>query len=185
MKISTLISVALLGLAWQASANLVDLGLKTLPSGLGDPSGEAAWIQTELSLSSTPIYLNKINQPPTGGPAVWDNTGAVDSSHFTAPTTLGTTADISWNLTGTGYELNYVLVKDGVDDNKLFLYHLYGVTADQVLVGAGSVTINGQKGISHISFYGNTGASGPDGGLTLALLGLGLSGVWGFARKQK
>ncbi len=184
-KIGTLISVALLGLSWQASANLVDmpappLGLQLMAE-LTGPSAEAAWIQSHLGLSSAPIYLNKIDAE-----SGWDNTGAVDSSHFTAPTTLGTTADISWDLTGTGYEVNYVLTKSGViPGTKEHLYHLYAVTADQVLVGGGSVTVDGLKGISHISFFGSTGSSAPDGGLTLALLGLGLSGIWGFARKQK
>lgn len=93
----------------------------------------------------------------------------------------GANATITWDLATSGFQLSYVLVKDGRDSNtKLFLYHLYGVTADQVFDSNGGqfVTVNGSKGISHISFFGTAGSPAvPDGGSTVAMLSLALTGI--------
>ncbi len=76
-----------------------------------------------------------------------------------------------------------MLLKDGADDSHNQLYHIYGVTADQVFTSNGpqAVTINGQKSISHLSFFGNP-ANVPDGGSALMLLGAALGSVEGVRR---
>ena len=63
------------------------------------------------------------------------------------------------------------------------LYRFYGVSADETLVGSGTVTFdNPVKGISHITFFGSPGGQVPDGGTTVMLLGAAL-GSLGMARR--
>ncbi len=61
------------------------------------------------------------------------------------------------------------------------LYGLYGVTANQTLIGSGTVTFDGSvhnKNISFVEFFGELGdGQVPDGGTTVMLLGAGLSGL--------
>lgn len=173
-----LMALALIAFAVPSRANLIDLGQLSLTSVLGNPAAEQAFIEMNQGLAAGSLdYLNKFDVG-TG----FDNGGAVASSHFTA--TLmngGADATITWDLALTGFQLSYVLVKDGREGGGgPFLYHLYGVTLDQVFNSNGGqfVTINGRKGISHISFFGNPGApSVPDSASTVALLGLALTGV--------
>jgi hypothetical protein len=100
---------------------------------------------------------------------------------FSTTTPLGNTADVNWVLTGSGYEIDYVLVKDGKAPGTVgagsanIYYNLYEVINNQFVVGGDTVTIDGSKGISHISFFGRQfdqpGPPVPDGGMTLILLG--------------
>jgi hypothetical protein len=173
---------ALVGLSLQqAQAHLEIPTYYTLPTGLGNPAGETAFVNSETGTTQT--YLNKSDNPGSN-PGVWDNSGAVDSSHFNVTYNFtGTdalTATISWDLTGTGFLLNYVLVKDGsAPGGGAFYYALYPVSADEGLMGSGTVQVNANasRNISHISFFGTEGGTVPDGGTTAALLGLGLSGL--------
>jgi hypothetical protein len=96
--------------------------------------------------------------------------------------------DLSWDLTGTGFQLWDVLLKSGQVVTNYF------VTADQLLTdGAGTQTAistnegTGQgRGISHISFFGKAGngTSVPEGGATAALLGLALAGMALIKRRR-
>jgi hypothetical protein len=168
------IAVGFMCLGGVAKADLIDLGLRSLTGVLGSPTAEASFIETDQSLSYNLTYLNKFEYG-----SGWTGGGAVSSSYFTITPNSGETANatISWDLTGSGYLLHYVLLKNG-RSGAFHLYHLYGVTADQYLIGGGDVTINGEKGISHIAFYGVQGTTSvPEGGTTLALLGLGLVGL--------
>ena len=179
-------ALALAVLAIPARADLIDLGIRNLAAVLGDPAAEAAFIETDQGLSTgTLTYLNKFEH--TGA---WDDAGgAVDmAGHFTATLTNGgADATITWDLATTGFQLSYVLVKDGREGGRgPFLYHLYGVTADEVFNSDGDqlITINGRKGISHISFFGIAGTPPvPDRGSTVALLGLAMLGI-GMARRK-
>jgi hypothetical protein len=183
LKYLVVIALALGAFALSARANLIDLGIRMLPTALGNPADEAAFIEADQNLASGSLtYLNKFENSGNFG-----NDGAVDSSHFTAVLTDGgANGLVTWDLASTGFQLSYVFVKDGREAHGSFLYHLYGVTADQVFNSNGEqlVTINGRKGISHISFFGTPGGSSvPDAGSTVALLGLALLGI-GIARRK-
>jgi hypothetical protein len=99
----------------------------------------------------------------------------------------GKTADISWDLTGTGLTLCGVLIKDGVGTNQgESIYRFYDVTAGEETQGDGTVTFadfgrNGRQ-ISHISFFFCSEGGVPDGGTTVMLLGAAL-GALGMARR--
>jgi protein with PEP-CTERM/exosortase system signal len=108
------------------------------------------------------------------------------STYITVTQTSGTTWDISWNLTGSGYTLCGALIKDGAGGMPgKQLYRFYDVSSDEALVGSGTVSFAdiGRNGfnISHISFFGCSGAV-PDGGTTVMLLGTAL-GALGMARR--
>lgn len=175
-KTYLLMALALIAFAIPSRADLIDLGQRSLTTVLGNPTAEQAFIEMDQSLAAGSLtYLNKFDADGS-----FDNGGSVDQSHFTA--TLmngGADATITWDLATSGFELSYVLVKDGREAHGGFLYHLYGVTPDQVFNSNGGqfVTINGSKGISHISFFGSPGAPVPDGGSTVAMLGLALAGL--------
>jgi hypothetical protein len=80
--------------------------------------------------------------------------------------------------------LDGVLIKDGNVQGQGMLYRFYGVSADETLIGEGTVTFDDPvRGISHISFFGSPGGNGvPDGGTTVMLLGVAL-GALGMARR--
>jgi hypothetical protein len=178
----TIVSVAAFSVG-TAQASLIDLGLFSLNGPLGSPQDEADWIESVIPLGYDLIYLEKYNYG-TG----FDGTGAAPDSgqadYTVDPTIQGPNADITWDLTGTGFTASYVLVKDGVDAGK-HLYRLYDVTDDQATVGSDDVTINNDKNISHIAWYGQRDSGGgvPDGGATVALLGFGMVAV-GYLRRR-
>jgi hypothetical protein len=90
------------------------------------------------------------------------------------------TADVQWNLTGSGKELWAIGVKSG-DEH----IHWYGISPDQRLDSLGVQVVTAPDNIdsiSHISFFGKN-AQVPDGGATAALLGLGLIGRAAIRRK--
>ena len=171
---------ALVGLSLQqAQAHLLSAQQFTLASPLGSGTSENTYLINNGYLPATSQYLGKFNN---------DNTienGAINIAQYVTVTmTSGSTWDISWDLTGSGFTLDGVLIKDGVEGPGNQLYRFYGVSADEALIGAGTVTFdNPVKGISHISFFGSPGGQVPDGGTTAALLGLGLSGLAGLRAK--
>jgi hypothetical protein len=178
----------LMGLALQAQAHLLDPTYYQIP-GLGNPAGETAFVNSETGTTQT--FLAKNENNGSGGGLGED--GAISSSYFTVTYNFtgedALTATISWDLTGSGFLLNYVLVKDGTAGGGNTYYALYPVSADEGLIGTGTVQVNADasKNISHISFFGTEGGRTPDGGTTAALLGLGLTGLAGlrarFGRK--
>ena len=165
------------------NATVVDLGERHLGARLKGRQAAADFIEADQSLNYSLTYLNSFDADGD-----WDNAhGAVDSSHFGA--TLidgGVHANISWNLSTTGYQLSYVLLKDGNYGPGDFLYHLYGVTPDEVFNSKGDqfVTVDdrGRRRITYISFFGVPGNPVPEGGTTLVFLGAGLGAI-GLIRK--
>jgi hypothetical protein len=186
-RAAVLASVAAMALmaASPAQADLIPFdngnsGYYLFASPLGSPSDEAAWIASVTGADVT--YLNKFNYGSTGG---FDNTGAVGSASFDpGGSAKGTEKTISWNLTGTGYEASYVLIKNGTVGGHL--YRLYMVTDDQAISGSGTVTfgpIYPSKQISHVGWFGSGATSVPDGGTTLLLLGSALVGLGALRRR--
>ena len=171
--------LAVAGFALSAQAHLLAPTFFILPAGLGNPTDETAFVDAQTGTSV--VYLNKIDNPGSN-PGTWDNGGAViENAGGTSPFNVtfnftGTnalTATISWNLTGTGFQLNDILVKDGsLPHHAGFLYALYPVSADETIIGSGTVQVDaaGDRNISHISFFGSA-AQEPDSGTTAMLLG--------------
>jgi len=172
-----LVAVAALGFQ-QAQAHLLDPVQFFTAGPIGNGTDENAFLQGQGLLPGTSQFLGK-NE--AGG--VFGN-GAINISQFvTINEVSGNTWEISWNLTGSGFTLDGVLIKDGTVQGSGVIYRFYAVSADEALIGAGTVTFdNPVRDISHISFFGSPGGSVPDGGTTVMLLG-GALGALGIARR--
>jgi hypothetical protein len=155
-------------------------------SGLGNPAGELNYLQTNGGGSYQPTFLPATSQYL----GKFNNNGSIEngainiSTYVTVNMVSGNTWEISWNLTGSGFTLDGVLIKDGsTGHGGDQLYRFYGVSADETLIGSGTVTFDDPvKNISHITFFGSPGGQVPDGGTTVMLLGAAL-GALGMARR--
>jgi VPDSG-CTERM motif len=179
IKYLAAILVAVAGLSLQqAQAHLLDPEQFFTPDPIGSGTDENAFLQGEGLLPGTSEFLGKFN---AGGG--FEN-GALNISQFvTINQVSGNTWEITWNLTGSGFTLDGVLIKDGNVQEQGHIYRFYGVSADEALIGAGTVTFdNPVRDISHISFFGSPGGGVPDGGATVMLLGAGL-GALGMVRR--
>jgi VPDSG-CTERM motif len=174
-----LTAVAGMGLQ-QAQAHLLDPDQFFTPGPIGNGQAERDFLVSTGRLPATSEYLGKKNANPGGF-----EDGAINiSSYVTVTQVTGNTWNISWNLTGSGFVLDGVMIKDGNVQGKGHIYRFYGVSADEALEGSGTVTFdNPVRNISHITFFGSPGGNGvPDGGTTLMLLGAAL-GSLGMARR--
>ena len=174
---ATLAAVAAFGFQ-QAQAHLLDPVQFTTNNPIGSGTDENTFLQGQNLLPGTSQFLGK-----NEGGGVFEN-GAINISQFVTINEIsGNTWEISWNLTGSGFTLDGVLIKDGRIQGSGELYRFYGVSADETLIGSGTVTFdNPIRDISHISFFGSPGGSVPDGGATVMLLGAGL-GALGVVRR--
>jgi hypothetical protein len=146
---------------------------------IGSGTDENTFLQGQGLLPATSQFLGKYEQ----GGAI--ENGAINISQYVTVTELsGNTWNIEWHLSGSGFTLDGVLIKDGRVQGKGHIYRFYGVSADEALDGEGTVTFdNPVRDISHISFFGSPGGNGvPDGGTTVMLLGAAL-GALGMARR--
>jgi hypothetical protein len=182
---AVLIAVAGMGLQ-QAQAHLLDPFQFNTASPIGNPAAELNYLQTHGGGSYQPTFLPATSQFL----GKFENNGTITngsiniSTYVTVTVVNESTWNISWNLTGSGFTLDGVLIKDGRAGGGE-LYRFYGVSADETLIGSGTVTFdNPVRGISHISFFGSPGGGGqvPDGGTTVMLLGAAL-GSLGMARR--
>jgi hypothetical protein len=175
---AVLIAVAGLGFQ-QAQAHLLDPQTFFLDNPLGSGTEEAAYLSSHGYTDECCQYLGKQNANGS-----FEN-GAINISQYVTITHVsGTTWDVSWDLTGSGFTLCGVLIKDGAV-NQQQIYRFYGVSADETVVGSGTVSfadIQNGRNISHISFFGCAGQQVPDGGTTVMLLGAALSSL-GVARR--
>ena len=149
---------------------------------IGNPAAELTYLQTHGGGSYQPTFLPGTSQFLFKQ----NNDGSTEGNFgqfFTVNQVSGNAWDISWNLTGSGFTLDGMLIKDGNVQGGGMLYRFYGVSADETLVGSGTVTFdNPVRNISHISFFGSPGGQVPDGGTTVMLLGAAL-GSLGMARR--
>jgi hypothetical protein len=184
--LSAAFCTAMLAFTQNASAHLLDPHQFFTNGPIGNPAAELNYLQTNgggsyqpTFLPATSQYLGKFN---SGGGI---ENGAIDiASYVTINVVSANTWEVSWNLTGSGFTLDGVLIKDGNVQGRGMLYRFYGVSADETLIGEGTVTFDDpRRGISHISFFGSPGGNGvPDGGTTVMLLGAAL-GALGMARR--
>lgn len=178
--------------ATSANASLVHFDTYFLEGALTGPSMETTFIENESGVSPL-TYFNKYGDEE--GSIGWSNDGELSSDYFSVDIPLvdgelGSTGSVEWDLTGSGWQLRYVLLKDGVMDNR-HLYTLYEVTADQYLASGGVEDIcfgadcQYDRGISHVSFFGERGGSTqvaePS---SLLLLGASLLG-FGLVRSRR
>ena len=148
---------------------------------IGDPAHELSYLQTHGGGSYQPTFLPGTSQFLFKQ----NNDGTTEGAfgQYFSISLSANTATISWNLTGSGMTLDGILIKDGNVQGQGMIYRFYGISADETLIGSGTVTFdNPVRNISHISFFGSPGGQVPDGGTTVMLLGAAL-GSLGMARR--
>ena len=188
LKYLTAILIAVAGLGFQqAQALLLFPDTFFIPE-LTNPASELNYLQTHGSLTNpiyqptylpaTSQYLGKFNKP-TDTPAI--ENGAINISQYVTMTfTSGQTWHVEWHLSGSGFTMDGMLIKDGrVGEGTM----VYSVSGDETVIGSGDVTLHDVgRNISHITFFGSPSGQVPDGGTTVMLLGAAL-GSLGMARR--
>jgi hypothetical protein len=177
---AVLIAVAGLGLQ-QALADL-DVGQQFAASIPGGGNEEAQFLIDGGFMDDCCQFLGKFEADEQ----VFEN-GAINISDFVEINQIsGSTWEISWDLTGSGFTLCGVLIKDGTAEpgSGDSIFSFFDVINNEGLIGSGTVEFTGDfegRDISHISFFGCAGGV-PDGGTTVMLLGAALSTL-GVARR--
>jgi hypothetical protein len=161
----------------QAQAHLLDP--VQFEANLGSGTDEAAFLQSQGLLDADCQFGTK-----------WEDGAFEDPNNFfnqffTVTETDGQTWHVTWNLTGSGFTLGGLLIKDGSvsPGSGDSVYRFYGVSDNELLVGSGDVSFADlDRDISHLSFFVCPGGAVPDGGTTVMLLGAAL-GALGMARR--
>jgi hypothetical protein len=163
------------GMASPAKADLVHELDIFLDGPLSGTDAETAFVNLQLGGTSL-TFLSKFEPGCTTGNCALDIDVDID----------GSSAEISWDLTGTGITLGAVLLKDGNVQGLGHLYTLYSVTADQAVTSNGIqiAELPEDRGISHISFFSGGVPNVPEP-MTLVLLGLGMLGTVLVGRRIK
>jgi hypothetical protein len=181
---AVLVALASVGLQ-QVQADLGPVTFFTVPQPIGSPADDTAYLINNFGQQSDLVSLYKLNNDGTTDP----NLPLNSSGDFKITMTSGNTWMVSWNLTGSGYMLESLLIKDGGVRNKQ-LYGFYPVINNEGTTGSGTVSFVGEtlilptpRNISFVEFFGSPVPTHvPDGGSTAILLGAGLSGL-GFLRR--
>jgi hypothetical protein len=179
--VSAALCAVMLAFSPNASAHLLDPFQFFTNGPIGNPGAELNYLQTHGGGSYQPTFLPATSQYL----GKFENDGIIEngainiSTYVTVNMISGNTWDISWNLTGSGFTLDGILIKSGNVQGLGMLYRFYGVSADEALVGSGTVTFDDPvKDISHLTLFGSPGGvQVPDGGITLMLLGTALVGL--------
>lgn len=180
MKVYSIAIALLMAASVATQAHLISEG-ETPQGGNSNPETEVGIAEGVVGVDLEFLY-----RFPTGE-------GDFDS-YFTVVDNDDGTADVSWDLTGSGKELWAVGVKSGSKS-----INWYSVSEDQKLTSGGidvvSAPTNPANGkmydsISHISFFGRDFQETPppqlpDSGTTTAMLGLGLLCLGAVGRRMK
>ena len=168
LKYIALIGLLYAGLTTLARADVIDLGEFDPPN-----NGDDTELQTFIDAGGDPdaVYCFKDDEP-----------GSTDfGGSITFSVNADNTLHVEWDMTGTGHVVCGLLTKDGKGN----LIRLYSVTAPDQVVGSADLIVpgNGAKALSHLGvFCCEGGTQVPDGGTTVILLGMALSGL-GVARR--
>ena len=168
MKTTILILLATISIA---RANLIDL----TPGGfdLTQPFPTVV----EKFFASYGHMQNIAGANIVNGVPVWSPFTIFGDDHFDiTPGTSG--ADVSWDLTGTGYRGLFVFVESSSE----LIGNLYVMPWKQRFSSTGFID-NGPATIDGVTFTG-TNLPVPDAGSTLAMMGLGLLGLCFYARRN-
>jgi VPDSG-CTERM motif len=174
------VCAAMLAFSQNASAHLLEPHQFFNNGPIGNPSNELNYLQTHGGGSYQPTFLPATSQYlGKKDAATGFENGAINISQYvTVKRPAANTWEISWNLTGSGFTLDGVLIKNGRVQGSGHIYRFYGVSADEALVGSGTVTFdNPVRNISHLTFFGSSGGVVPDGGTTVMLLGAALGAL--------
>jgi len=164
-------------LAYNARALLITAG--TTPAlATGNETSQAV-IEGIIQGSYGPLNLLYIQNTPgsEGGPFAGSYTTTLGDPLLTDEDFTITYAGGPWINSNPVY----LLVKDGKQEPAWYFYNISGWNGTDVIQGENFWP--GKGGISHVSIYGNQTAV-PNGGMTAAMLGLGLLGV-GFLGRRK
>jgi hypothetical protein len=149
----------------------------TNPTVLGSTAAEADFIAKQNQGMRLTYLDRSVN--PGSNPATYDNRGAVtENATGTSPFRVvynftngrAVTATVSWNLTGTGYQMlpypnSAILVEGAPLADGSIPYAIYTPSAGENLMSLGSFTAqanpNANKNITHISFFGLPGSGSP------------------------
>jgi hypothetical protein len=177
-RLVSLCAVFLVGsLAYNAQALLITAGT-TSALATGNQTSQS---QIEAYIQSNYGPLNLLYVQNKGGLEGGSFAGSYTTT-FGDP--LLTDEDFTITYNG-GPSINsnpvYLLVKDGNAVPAWYFYDISGWNGTEVIQGQNFWPNKG--GISHVSIYGNHSPV-PDGGMTAAMLGLGLLGV-GFLGRRK
>ena len=170
LKYIALIGLLCAGLSSVARASVIDLGEVDLAD-----NGDATELQgfKDAGGDSDAVLCFKSDTPgsTTFGGSITFSVNADNTLH------------VEWDMTGStnGEVVCGFLTKDGKGN----LVHIYSVTAPDQVIGSADLIVpgNGAKALSHLDvFCCPGGMQVPDGGTTVMLLGMALSGL-GAARR--
>ena len=173
MKTTILILLAAVSIA---RANLIDL----TPGGFDEtqPYPQAFWQFIERESYNRITFFDAAH--PTG----WDSiNGALNGGTYfntDLPGNPGSSANVSWDFTTLpGWNMSILLVEGE-------LWYLDGVrNASELTDLSDEITLHDGVNIQSLAFYGRNPESAPvpDSGSTLALMGMGLLGIFVYARR--
>jgi hypothetical protein len=156
---------------------------------------------TPASPGSDQGFLNNLLTAYNSGTrGTWWVPGAPGGGNYTYNINPGSALPTTLNSLPTLNGLYQLGNMNGITGSRSVTISLAGITADYITIKwgqgfeayyvhglTGSVTLGNdinRNGISGYTYW-NGGGQVPDGGTTIALLGLGLAGIWLFARTQK
>lgn len=174
MKITLLILLAAVSIA---RANLIDL----TPGGFDETQPYPAAFTDFIDRQ----FYNRITFFDAAHPTGWDSLyGALNGGTYFStdlPGNPGSSANVSWNFTTLpGWNMSILLVEGELWG------HLYGVrNASELTDLSDEITLHDGVNIQSLAFYGRNPESAPvpDSGSTLALMGMGLLGIFVYARR--
>jgi hypothetical protein len=134
-----------------------------------NPTDEASYINFLKTLAAG---AGDTDNPAAGDDEIYNRVGSTVAGPFPTAVTTGSLKDETGTLTVNSTGFTYVLAKYDAGDAGSLVWFINGSVSEVTL----PATLNG-KGLSHISLYDPGTTNVPDGGATLMLLGLAVTGI--------